>query len=271
MSTTRQRLVPSLSLMAVLASAVGVVDAQPARPDFTGIWSGNFTTKEDEFWLIEDFTACFAGCTPAARAYFRSLLDDPANDDRPVRELWNQTIGFMRRELAEQSTPAGLAIQNRATEANDPTILCKPYGIVREAVNPLPMAIRRDGDSLVFDYEEWNLSRTVYMDGRTHPDNLAPTPLGHSVGHYEANALVVETAGIEGDIYFSFQSGGGYSDQTTVVERYTLADDPRRLQLTMVVTDPVTLSKPHTIEKVWLYTPDVEMVEDRCGDIPGQP
>lgn len=84
MSTARQRLVSSLIFFAVLASAPGIAAAQRARPDFTGIWSGNFTTQDNEFWLVEDFTACFAGCTPASRAYFGSLLDDPANDERPV-------------------------------------------------------------------------------------------------------------------------------------------------------------------------------------------
>jgi hypothetical protein len=271
MKRTRLGLAMGLTLLYAFACAAANAQTPPARADLTGIWSGNFTTQDNEFWLVEDFTACFAGCTPASRAYFRALLDDPANDDRAVRELWDQTTGFMRRELAEMSTPAGIAMQNRVTEANDPTILCKPYGLVRAATNPLPMAIRRDGDNLVFEYEEWNQSRTIYLDGRGHPAGLRPTPLGHSIGHYEGDALIVETVGIEGDIYFSFQSGGGYSDRATVVERYAIAADPRRLELTLTVTDPVMLTAPYTIQKVWLYTPDVEMVEDRCEEIPGKP
>lgn len=245
--------------------------AAAAPPDFTGIWSGSFTTQKHELWQVEDLTACFAGCTPTSRAFLAGLLDDPANEQRSVQELWNQSIGFMRQELAAKSTDAGLALQEANTEANDETILCKPYGLVRAAVNPLPIEIRRVGADLVIVYEEWNQSRTIHMDGSALPAGLAPTRLGYSVGRYEGDALVVETAALSGDIYYSFQSGGAYSDQATVLERYHLEDDPRRLVLEMTVTDPVTLREKHVIAKTWLQTPDVQLLTDSCGDIPGKP
>lgn len=247
------------------------VQAQGTHPDFTGIWSGNFTTKDNEFWQLEDFTLCFAGCTPTSRQHFASLIDDPANDDQSVQELLGQMDGFVRQELAEKSTPEGLALQETNTMANDPTLQCKPYGIVRAAANPLTMAIRQDGEHLIIEYEEWNQSRTIYMDGRDHPIRLTPTPLGHSVGWFDGDELIIDSAGIEADIYFSFQSGGGYSDQASVIERYTIRDNPQHLVLEMTVTDPVTLVEPHVIEKIWLSTPDVEMVEDSCGDVAGIP
>ena len=245
--------------------------AQSPRPDFTGVWSGNFTTQDHEFWQVEDFTACFVGCTPAARAYFANLLDDPANDDRPVQELWGETTAYMRRELAAKATPEGLALQNANTPANDPTILCEPYGLVRQAANPLPLAIRSDGEYLVIDYEEWNQSRTIYMDGRGHPADPAPSLLGHSIGRYEGDALVIESTGLTADLYYSFQSGGGYSEQAHVLERYTIEESPRRLVLELTVTDSVTLREPHVIAKTWLWTPELEMIEDSCEDIPGKP
>ena len=262
---------PIFGIAVVGVFCASAVRAQDSHADFTGIWSGNFTTKDSEFWQLEDFTVCFAGCTPTSRQHFAALIDDPANDDRSVRELWDQTIEFMRQELAEQATPEGLALQEANTEANDPTLLCKPYGLVREAVNPLPMAISHEGEHLVIEYEEWNLSRTVYMDGRDHPVGLTPTLLGHSVGRYEGDELVIDSVGIEADIYYSFRSGGGYTDQAFVIERYTIYNDPRHLVLEMTVTDPVTLTTPRVIEKIWLSTPDVEMVEDSCGDVPGIP
>jgi hypothetical protein len=259
------------SLTTFACSVEAPPPAAAAPPDFTGIWSGSFTTQKHELWQVEDLTACFPGCTPTARAFFGRLLDDPANEQRSVQELWGETTGFMRQELAAKSTPAGLALQNANTEANDETILCKPYGLVRAAVNPLPIEIRRDGANLVIAYEEWNQSRTIYMDGSAPPAGLAPTRLGYSVGRYEGDALVIETAALEGDIYFSFQSGGAYSDQAAVVERYRIEQDPRRLVLEMTVTDPVTLLEPHVIAKTWLHTPDVQLLTDSCGDIPGKP
>lgn len=241
-----------------------------SHPDFTGVWSGAFTTQKNEYWELEDLTACFPGCTPTARAYYASLIEDPANDAKPVQALWGMATVFMREELAKKSTQEGLAIQTANTEASDPNFRCEPYGLVRAAVNPLPIEIRADGGNLVVRYEEWNQSRTLYMDGRAHPANLAPSRLGHSVGRYEGEALVVETKGLEPGLYYDFQSGGGHSADATVVERYVIADNPRRLELDMTVTDPVTLLEPHVIHKTWLSTPEIELVEDRCGDVPGK-
>ena len=270
---------PSLHLSFVAALAIagcGASDTSaPSRaaqsaPDFTGVWSGAFTTQKNEFWELEDLTACFPGCTPTARAYYAGLIENPANDAKPVQELWGMATAFMREELAKKSTPEGVAIQTANSEASDPNFRCEPYGLARAAVNPLPIEIRRDGANLTIRYEEWNQKRTIYMDGRTHPKNAAPTRLGHSIGRYEGDTLVIETKGVEPNLYYDFQSGGGHSAEATFVERYTIVDDPRRLELDMTITDPVTLLEPHVIHKTWLATPDVQLVEDRCGDVPGK-
>ena len=210
---TSWRTIALLASAAALQACMAEGPSAPtaAAPDFTGVWSGAFTTQKNEYWELEDLTACFPGCTPAARAYYASLIEDPANDAKPVQALWGMATVFMREELAKKSMPEGIAIQTANTEASDPNFRCVPYGLVRAAVNPLPIEIRRDGDNLTIAYEEWNQSRTIYMDGRAHPANLAPTRLGHSVGRYEGDALVIETKGVEPNLYYDFQSGGGHS------------------------------------------------------------
>jgi hypothetical protein len=265
---------PPLCLSLALAiGGCGADTASPpgaAAPDFNGVRSGALTTQEHEYWELEDLTACFAGCTPTARAYFASLIEDPAHDARPVQELRGMAAAFMREELAKKSLPEGIAIQAANTEATDPDFRCVPYGLARAAVDALPLEIRRDGEHLTIAYERWNQSRTIYMDGRAHPPNMTPTRLGHSLGHYEGDALVIETKGVEPGFYFDFQSGGGHSAEAVFRERYVVADDPRRLQLEMTVTDRVTMLEPHVIHKTWLSTPDVQLVEHRCGDVPSR-
>lgn len=237
---------------------------------FEGIWSGVMTTPTHEYWNVEDHT-CFAGCPKEAYELLTSLLDDPANDERPLSELEAETTQFMREHLAERSTAAGLEIQQANTSGNDPTIFCRSYGYVRQSVNPLPMEIRRVGDTLIFDYEEWNLERIVYLDDRDHPQNLSPTQLGHSIGRFEGSTLIVETTGVAPAIYYSFQSGGGHSDQLSGVERYTLSGDPAVLTVELTVQDPVTLTEPFVLTKSWVSTPNLEMLVDSCEDIPGVP
>jgi hypothetical protein len=261
-----QRIGRAVALLA--AASPFAVPAQ--ERSFEGVWSGVFTTQSNELWQVEDFS-CFAGCSKHAYDQLVALLDDPANDAKPLEELTGQFAGLHRMELAAKLTEAGIALQNAQNEANDPTLLCQPYGWFREATNPLPLEIRKEGDNLVIRYEEWEKTRTIHMDSRGHPKTLTPTDMGHSIGRYERGALVVETVAIKGDIFYSFLSGGGYSDQARGRERYTLADNPRRMNLEITIEDPVMLKEPYTMTKTWLYTPEVKLVVDSCGDIPAKP
>lgn len=243
------------------------VDTAPFAP-FLGTWSGVFTTQDNEFWGLEDWV-CFAGCPPEAREHMAALLDDPANDERPVRDLMGESWGFGAQALTALLTPEGLAVQQENTPTNDPKLHCQPYGFVREVTNPLPIVIQLDGDTLLFRYEEWSLLRTVYLDGRPHPEHQTPTLLGHAVGRIEDGALVIETARVTPGWISDFTQAG-YSAELTGVERYTVHDNPRRLELELTIVDPVTLTGPHKLVKTWLATPDVELVHDMCSELPGK-
>lgn len=255
---------------AAIALAGGAAAAQtndPAAP-FLGTWSGVFTTSDHEYWQVEDFV-CFPGCAPAAREHMRELLADPANDELPVGALLGQAFGFAAEHIASILTPLGKRIQEANELDNDPKLHCEPYGFVRQVTNPLPMIIRRNGEHLVFEYEEWSLLRTVFLDGRAHPVDRTPSLLGHSVGRFEDGALVIETTGVHAG-WISDATEAGHSDRLRATERYTVHDDPRRLELELRLEDPLTLTEPYVIVKTWLFTPDVELVQDRCGDLPGQ-
>jgi hypothetical protein len=43
--------------------------------------------------------------------------------------------------------------------------------------------------------------RAVYMDGRGHPDDLRPTYLGHSIGRWEGDTLIIDTVGFNEKIW----------------------------------------------------------------------
>jgi hypothetical protein len=174
----------------------------------------------------------------------------------------------MREELAKKSLPEGIAIQEHSA-APDTSFRCVPPGLARAAVTPLPLEIRHGDGTVTIAYQESNRSRTIYLDGRARPANQGPTPLGHSVGRYDGDVLVVQTTGVEPNRYYASQSGGGHSAEAKFVERYAIAESPRRLTLEMTITDSVTLLEPHVIQQAWLATPDVRLVEDRCGETLG--
>ncbi len=254
---------------AALALVSSMASAQPEDPlaPFLGTWSGVFTTQDHEFWGLEDFV-CFPGCTSAAYEHTISLLDDPANDAVPAGAILGMGMGYEAEYMRGILTPLGRQIQDANLPENDPKLHCQPYGFIRQVMNPLPIVIRRLGDHLLFRYEEWSMLRTVFLDGRPHPEFMTPSLLGHAVGRVEDGVLIIETAGLVPD-RFSDASQAGYSGELTAVERYTVLDNPRRLELELTVEDPVTLTEPVVMTKTWLYTPDLELLADSCGDLPG--
>lgn len=246
-----------------------------AHPDFTGVWSGFLTTQEDSYWILAD-APCFPGCPAIFHEQFTAMLRDPANAAGMTDKLRATLIDTTVADRVARSTPEGLArIKATAVPGSvDPAAYCKPYGFVREALNALPIAIREGDGQLVIQYEEFGLRRDIWMDGRKHPAGLSPTPLGHSIGRYEDGALVVDTVAINADYLAFVQSPniwwGGFADGTSAVERYTIKEDPRRLVVELTITDPVTLTRPYAWTKTWLFTPDVELIQDSCEEVPGQ-
>jgi hypothetical protein len=258
-------------LGALLAASLGAAaqSADPVAP-FLGTWSGVFTTQEHEYWTFTDIQ-CFVGCTQDFYDRLSKLLADPANDALPAMALSGQAMGASLAALDAELTPVGKQVRAANLPENDPKFLnCQPYGFVREVTNPLPMQISRDGDHLLVRYEEWSLLRPIYLDGRAQPLHRTPSLLGHSVGRVENGALIVETTRVTPDL-LSDSSQVGHSGELTAVERYTIRQNPHRLELTLTLTDPTTFTKPVLITKTWLYTPDVELVQDTCSQQPGKP
>jgi hypothetical protein len=109
-------------------------------------------------------------------------------------------------------------------------------------------------DQVLIVRENPGLPRTIYIDGRAHPDlsRLTPTAVGHSTGRYEAGALVVETIGLAtGNV----TAGGWRTPETRLVERYRLSSDGRRLTISYTWQEPKVYVKPHTYEIVAERTP----------------
>ena len=140
---------------------------------------------------------------------------------------------------------------------------CEPWGFARQIFVPHQVEISQYDDRVEMHYAEWDTVRTIYLDGR-EPEDQLPNRLGHSVGRYEGDALVVETYGIRSSYFEGITIGGvKHSDQFRAVERYTRpADD--RLEMTAVYDDPVTLREPFRLRKAWGWAPDEEIYPYEC-------
>jgi len=257
-------------LIGAWLGAPGSVSAQSADPvaPFLGTWSGVFTTQDHEYWGAEDLM-CFPGCSLELYKNVAALLRDPKNKDRRFNELMGPAVAAEDKRFAAILTPVGKRIQAENSAETDPKLHCQPYGYAREVVNPLPLTIERDGKDLLVRYEEWSQLRTIYMDGRAHPQHRTPTLLGHSVGRVENGVLIVETTRVTPD-WYSDATHAGHSGELKGIERYTVRDNPKRLEAELTLEDPVTLTKPYVLTKTWLFTPDVKLLQDSCSQFPGK-
>jgi hypothetical protein len=95
--------------------------------------------------------------------------------------------------------------------------------------------------------------RTDYLDGRALPTGMPPSRLGYSVGHFEGDALIVETSGVAAGITWW---NSRHSDQLRVVERFTRSEDGNTLNLTATIEDPWSLREPVVTKKIWRWAPD---------------
>jgi len=89
--------------------------------------------------------------------------------------------------------------------------------------------------------------RHIYTDGRSHPpkEELWPTLMGDSIGHWEGDTLVVDTIATKKRLYMSELSGFfvPMSDQLHFIERIRMVNHDH-VQIEYTVEDPVALTKP---------------------------
>jgi hypothetical protein len=109
-------------------------------------------------------------------------------------------------------------------------------------------------DEVIIVRENPGLARNIYMDGRKHPDSSrwTPTQTGHSIGRYEAGALVVDTIGLTPG---GVTAGGRRTPETRLTERYRVSPDGKRLTITYTWEDPKIYVKPHSYSLVMERTP----------------
>ena len=141
---------------------------------------------------------------------------------------------------------------------------CLPITMPQILGYPYPFEITRpDPDTLMIRYEVDELERVVHLNMTSHPADVAPSPLGHSIGHFENGDLVIETANFT---HARWGNGRGVdsSERKTTVERYTLGDDGRTLTLHFTMTDPEYLAEPVTDEQHYNLNPGYELQEYLC-------
>ena len=106
--------------------------------------------------------------------------------------------------------------------------------------------------------------RQIYVDGRQLPKDPNPTWLGYSVGHWEGDTLVVESAGFN-DRSWLDRAGHPHSENLRVTERFRRVDFGH-MQFQITYNDPETLTKPLSFSLTVTYAADTDMLENVCNE-----
>jgi hypothetical protein len=106
--------------------------------------------------------------------------------------------------------------------------------------------------------------RHIYLNV-PHSANPKPSWYGESVGHYEADELVVDTIGLN-DKTFVDNYRTPHTEQIHVVERFKLIEGGKTLQALVTVTDPGAFNMPWAGLQRWRRLTDRPMVENLCAE-----
>ena len=274
----RQRFRSSTVAVALAAAAVSAIisvsvtrtagqAARPARtvdgkPNFSGIWQAN----NEANWDLQAHEAR-PGSVMQQGVYPYDFARVPA---APVLALGAAagvpgSIGVVQGDGQIPYTPAAAAIKKENAEHwidRDPELKCYLPGIPRAMYMPYPFQITQSSTKIQIAYTFTNAARTIHLDKVEGPPD--DTWMGHSVGRWEGDTLVVDVTTFNGKNWFD-RAGNFHSDALHLVERFTpITPDAIRYE--------VTIEDPKVFTRTWriampLYRrlePNIQLLEYPC-------
>ena len=154
------------------------------------------------------------------------------NIDQVPLQPWARELTNYRHSLALASEP-----YTRCKPAGGPRQFMSPYGL--EIVDMPELKI-----VYIFNISNAQSYRRIYMDGRAHPKDLTPSYLGHSIGRWEGDTLVVDSIGFS-EAFWMNRDGLPHTSQLHLVERLTRTDFDN-LNYEVTIDDPGAYTAPWT-------------------------
>jgi len=216
------------------------------KPDLSGVWRtelvppGESLVGEESYYVV------------------------PGDDPRTFHKyFWNILADFKPAEAPIRPEAAELFRKNAASIS--PVASCLPLGIPGAdllAYAPFKI-IQTHGVTVVF-YEVDNTHRQIYTDGRKLPADPNPSWLGYSVGHWEGDTFVVDSAGFNDK---GRLDGFGHprSEALRLQERFHRRDFGH-MDLQVTIDDPKMYLQPIKVKVTELLVPDSDVLESFCNE-----
>jgi hypothetical protein len=160
-------------------------------------------------------------------------------------------------------TERGQAEADKFTQQDNPRFRCETTSILFDWTFDGPVnRITQNRDTIVIQYGQLGLRRTIHMNMKEHPRNIKPSRAGHSIGRWEGDTLVVDTVGFLPGV---LNAPVRHSNQLQVVERFTLDPATMQLRRTYEARDPVYLKGAYTGQDV-IQPADAPYAPDECKE-----
>ena len=222
------------------------------KPDLAGVWMHELTSAAE------------------MKRLFGPIIDEAIKVDVPGMEIGTQhKYGFnilldfkpgeapMRKETVE--------ILQRASQRDPADVCTTPAGIPLASFLSEPIKIIQSPTLAVIIHESDNTFRQIYTDGRGLPKEFDfPAYMGYSVGRWEGDTLVVETAGFNDKTQLDL-IGHGHSEALRIVERFRRRDFGH-MEVEMTFDDPQLYTKPFTIKVPFDLLADSDIFESFCHE-----
>ena len=171
---------------------------------------------------------------------------------RPVARLDSASLQPWVADLARQ--------RQQEYYKTRPFFQCQPSGPETERFGgwkrflQTPTAVAILNDDLTY--------RVIHMDGRELEADPAPSWMGYSVGRWDGDTLVVDSAGFNDKTWVS-RFGVSHTEALRITELYRRPDFGH-LQVEVTFTDPGAFAKPWGFTVIMELAADTDMIETVC-------
>ena len=153
-----------------------------------------------------------------------------------------------------------LAKARASRPGDDPRARCLPSGVVRTNALDLAKFVHTPALLLVLSEGSSPGMRQIYIDGRGHPPEPNPTWMGHSIGTWEGDTLVVDSVGFN-DRGWLDVAGRPQTERLHIVERFRRMD-LGHLEVEITIDDPGAYTRPWKVRRLLQLAPPGEDVQE---------
>jgi hypothetical protein len=162
-------------------------------------------------------------------------------------------------------TERGLQSQKSIDYAKNPNGFCLPPGPSRAITGPSPFQIVQSPEIIAILFENHFIYRTIYVNGK-HPEDIDEYPafMGHSIGKWQGDTLVVDTTGIKAGTWLD-SNGLEHSDKLHLTETFQRAGDGI-IHYAVTYDDPVMFTKSWTLKMDFKRLTNTRLLEYVCEE-----